>query len=269
MADLADVEAALVGLATTALYPDGQTATSAVGVDCRIYRGWPTPAALDADLRTGKVNVTVFPDSAPGQTLTRYTSEWFGTPTIPALSVSVAGNTVNFSGTADVGQVAGILFANRTFVYRTVAGDTPRTVAANLAVFIRARQVVQLSGATLTIPGASNVVARVVADSSVAQEVRRQSHDVRITCWCPTPSLRDSAVAAIDSALASRVFIALPDSSQAHIAYKNTTVFDQSQNASLYRRDLIYTVEYPTILSVSAPAMLFGDLALNAINVSV
>ena len=58
-------------------------------------------------------------------------------------------------------------------------------------------------------------------------------------------------------------------SSQAHIAYKNTTVFDQSQNASLYRRDLIYTAEYPTILSVSAPAMLFGDLALNAIDVSV
>jgi len=269
MADLADVEAALVGLATTALYPDGQTATSAVGVDCRIYRGWPTPAALDADLRASKVNVTVFPDSAPGQTLTRYASEWFGTPAAPALSVSIDGNKVTFAGSADVGQVAGILFANRTFVYRTVAGDTPSTVAANLAVLIRARQIVQLTDTTLTIPGASNVVARVVADSPIAREVRRQSHDVRITCWCPTPWLRDSAASAIDNAMANRVFLALPDSSQAHIAYKNTAVFDQSQNAALYRRDLIYTVEYPTILSVSAPAMLFGDLALNAIDVTV
>ena len=39
MADLADVEAALVGLATTALYPDGQTATSAVGVDALSFGG--------------------------------------------------------------------------------------------------------------------------------------------------------------------------------------------------------------------------------------
>jgi hypothetical protein len=142
-------------------------------------------------------------------------------------------------------------------------------VAANLAVLIRARQIVQLTDTTLTIPGASNVVARVVADSPIAREVRRQSHDVRITCWCPTPWLRDSAASAIDNAMANRVFLALPDSSQAHIAYKNTAVFDQSQNAALYRRDLIYTVEYPTILSVSAPAMLFGDLALNAIDVTV
>jgi len=185
------------------------------------------------------------------------------------LSVSAAGNTVNFSGTADVGQVAGILSANRPFVYRTVAGDTPSTVAANLAVLIRARQIVHLAGATLTLPGASSIIARVVADSPTAREVRRQNRDVRISCWCPTPALRDNVASMIDVALASRVFFALPDSSQAHIAYKNTTVFDQSQNAALYRRDLIYAVEYPTILSVSAPAMLFGDLALNAIDVSV
>ena len=46
MADLADVETALVGLTTAALYPGGSAASSSVGADCRIYRGWPTPTAL-------------------------------------------------------------------------------------------------------------------------------------------------------------------------------------------------------------------------------
>jgi hypothetical protein len=41
-------------------------------------------------------------------------------------------------------------------------------------------------------------------------------------------------------------------------------VFDEAQTAQLYRRDLIYTAEYPTIARETLPAMLFGDLVLNA-----
>jgi hypothetical protein len=47
--------------------------------------------------------------------------------------------------------------------------------------------------------------------------------------------------------------------------YAGTTVFDQSQNARLYRRDLLYSVEYPTIISDTQPSMLFGDLVLNEV----
>jgi hypothetical protein len=45
-------------------------------------------------------------------------------------------------------------------------------------------------------------------------------------------------------------------------------VFDQSQNAKLYRRDLNYNVEYPTIVSSAKPAMLFGDLVLNSASIT-
>ena len=50
------------------------------------------------------------------------------------------------------------------------------------------------------------------------------------------------------------------------MTYAGTTVFDQSQDALLYRRDLLYQIEYPTIIIASQPAMLFGDLLLNAAN---
>ena len=61
MADQSDVEIALVNVVAAALYPDGTDKFSVPGPDCRIYRGWPNSAALDADLAAGKINVTVFP----------------------------------------------------------------------------------------------------------------------------------------------------------------------------------------------------------------
>lgn len=267
MADLADVEDRLVTLVVGALYPEGLATPSSVATDCRIYRGWPTPAGLDADLKAGWVNITIFPDSTPGRTMTRYPSEWHGKPAKPTLEASVLGNMVTFSGSADLGQLAGIRIAGDTFAYRTVGGDTPQSVAANLATMIRGRQIVQLSGTTLTVPGGSSVSVRVVRDAPGLREIRRQAHDIRVSLWCPTPVLRDSVGAVVDTALAGLTFIDFPDTSVGHITYKSTSVFDQSQSASLYRRDLIYSIEYPTVISTALPAMLFGDIALGATNV--
>jgi hypothetical protein len=153
---------------------------------------------------------------------------------------------------------------NSSYVYLTQPGDTPDLVAANLATSVRIDWIVNLSGATLAIPGATSVVARVVAETSTMQEVRRQEQSFRITCWCPTPATRDASASAIDLLLAGFQFIILADGSQGRIQYHGTFVFDQSQDALLYRRDLLYDVEYPTTITVLQPAMLFGDLVLNA-----
>ena len=60
MANQADVEAALVRLATNALYPNGPDQCSALGTTFRIYRGWPQAAGLVADLAEQCVNISVF-----------------------------------------------------------------------------------------------------------------------------------------------------------------------------------------------------------------
>jgi hypothetical protein len=263
MADQSDVENALVSLVSSALYPNGTDEASVPGPDCRIYRGWPNSAALDRDLAAGKINVTVFPGNGAGRTTTRYAEQWVGPPAQPSLTAVVTGTSVTFGGTAETGQIAGILVDGRSYAYRTQAGDMPELVAANLATMARDHSIVRLSRSTLTIAGAGNLLARVVADAPVQQEVRRQEQDFRITCWCPTPASRDAAATAIDQSLSSMRFLALPDGTQGRLIYSGTTVFDQSQNASLYRRDLMYSVEYATTLSASQPAMLFGNLVLN------
>lgn len=267
MADQSDVEATLVSLVSAALYPNGTGATSIPGPDCRIYRGWPNAPALDADLRAGIVNVTVFPSHGPGRVTTRYQQEWSSTAGIPTLTASVSGQSVSFGGRADPGQLAGILIDGMTYPYRTQVGDTPASVAANLAALARADIIVQLAGSTLTVPSANRLIARVVADAPSQKQTRRQSQIFRITAWCPTPLLRDATATAIDQAFADVTFVALPDGSHGHLTYAGTTVLDQAQDTLLYRRDLLYRIEFPTMLSAMQPAMLFGDIGINSASV--
>jgi hypothetical protein len=269
MADQSDVEVALVNLVSLALYPNGTSEASVPGPDCRIFRGWPNSSALDADLAAGKVNVTVFPTGNTSRATTRYSEQWAETPAQPTLTVSVAGPSVTFGGSANVGQIAGILVDARSYAYRTQVGDTPELVAANLASMLRRDSIVQLSRGMLTIAGAGDLMARVVADAPAQTEVRRQEQEFRVTCWCPTPATRDVTASAIDLVFSHQRFIGLSDGTSGRVWYAGTTVFDQSQNSRLYRRDLNYHVEYATILAAKLPVMLFGTLQLNTVSTTV
>jgi hypothetical protein len=128
---------------------------------------------------------------------------------------------------------------------------------------IQASQAVSVQGSTITIPGARSVIARVVCDCPSAFESRRQEKDLRIVCWCPSPSVRDAVAAAIDIALDRVAFLGLADTTNARVTYKNTVSYDQAQNALLYRRDLVYTAEYPTVTTIQQPSMIFGAVAIN------
>jgi hypothetical protein len=268
MADQSDVETALTTLIGAVIYPQGTNAPSILGAACRIYRGWPNTAALDADLAAGRVNITVFPDARHEQNTTRWTEEYSVTqPITPTLTIATAvtgtGSTATIGGTASPGQVAGLLVDNLAVVHRTAAGDTPDLVAATLASYLRTQRVAAVAGATITIPGAHLLVGRVVADQQVQQEIRRQRQNFRISCWCPDPTTRDTAGAAVDVALAAQNFIALPDGTSGRLRFVSSTVFDQSEDASLYRRDLLYGVDYATTQTIALPSMIFGDATLS------
>ena len=264
MAAQSDVENALVELAAAALYPNGASAQAVVPATIRLYRGWPNAAALDTDLAAGRVNITVFPVPGATRNTTRYAPGWFPDPVVPALVVSVSGNTASFAGTASLGQLAGLLVDGTSYVHRTAIGDTPALVAATLAAAIAPARIALASGAAVTIPSASTLVARVAADASSTQELRRQQQEFRITAWCSTPDIRDSVCEAIDVAYAATPFLTLADGSPARLRLASTTTFDTRQDAALYRRDLLYTVEYPTTQVAREPSMLFGTLGLGA-----
>lgn len=259
MADQSDIEATLASQISAILYPAGTTSPSVLGSLCRIYRGWPNAAALNTDLASGNITVTVHPGEA-----FRNTTRHIDPPTplaliSPTLAVTTDATTATITGTSNLGQVVGLLIDNQAFVHRTTVGDSPDSIASTLAGYIGTQRTASASQATITIPGARLIIGRVVADQQTLTTTRRQSQDFRISLWCPDPVSRDTAASLIDTALSAQTFIALPDGTTARIRVVRNVTFDQSQNANLYRRDLVLDADYATTITTTVPALIFGN----------
>jgi hypothetical protein len=264
MADISDVEQAVADAVTAILYPAGTSQSSIIGALCRVYRGWPNSATLNADLSAGAVNVTVATDNDSGQTTTRYLPSWQTISAQPGATMTTNGQNIVIAGVPVHGDVVGAIIDGTPYAYRIRAGDSPDIVASNIEQLIQADRIASVRGNNITIPGAASITVRAVCDSAASFESRRQEKDLRIICWCSTPPIRDAVATEIDTAIDRIDFLLLPDATQARIVYRNTASYDQAQNALLYRRDLIYTVEYPTITTVHQPSMLFGASDLNS-----
>jgi hypothetical protein len=265
MADISDVEEAVSGALISVLYPSGISQSSIVGVLCRVYRGWPNTPTLNADLAGGVVNVSVVTDNVAGKTTTRYLSEWRSVAILPGTSATTNGQTISIAGSPLLGDLVGVRIDGSPYIYRIREGDTPDQIAAEIKQAIQGDRPASIRGTSITVPGATTITARVVCDSQSTFESRRQEKDVRVICWCPSPLVRDSVAAAIDYAVNQMVFLRLSDDTHARVVYKNTETYDQAQNALLYRRDIVYAIEYPTVTVLQQPSMLFGVSDTNSI----
>lgn len=264
MADLCDVEAAVAAAILAACTAGGGPFPLLGGVAVRVYRGTPELMALTQDAGSCVVDIAVFPIADA----TRNTTRWGSMTTISAiaggLSVTMAGQTATFAGVAVAGELAGVLVNGQPFVYQAQAGDSADLVAAALAQNVRATHIVTVQGSSLTVPGAITLVARSAGVASIFEECARQEQDFRVSVFAPTPSARDSVCRAMGPALSMIAFLALADGTAGRFRYQRTASFDADQVASIYRRDIVYSVEYSTTATLQAPAMLFGDLVYNA-----
>ncbi len=267
MADQADVEAALAAIVGGALYPGGLEAGCVVpGAVCRVYRGWPVPAALDADLAAGLVNVSVAAVAGSQVVTTRYPDAWrVMAPVAVTLGAAVAGGVARFAGAATPGQVAALLVDGRAAVHRTVPGDTPQSVAAALAAaLLEVGIAAAAAGAAVTVRGARSMVARITADQPAQRETRRQRQGFAVTCWCATPAMRDAVGSAVDAALSAIDFIGLPDGSSGRLLFVASVTSDRWEDAALYRRELSYSVDYATTITAMLPCLTIGGTQIAA-----
>jgi hypothetical protein len=257
MADESDVGNVLAGLAAGVVYPGGTSAPSIVGAPVLIYRGWPKSAQLDGDLAAGKAHVSIFAPPGMERNTTRYRRDDIQVaPPVHTLTATVSGNTVTIGGTVAVPQNIIVLCGIRLiFPYAVQAGDTLASIAANLAALLNAAFPGTVAvGATVTIAGRpGRIQARVASQALVWTEQGRQEKSFWLSCWCPTPAMRDVLAPAIDLALRQRDFITMPDQGAARLIYGSSRTSDEGQKVQIYRRDLIYSVEYATATVTSAP----------------
>lgn len=222
---------------------------------CRVYRGWPMQANLDADLRLAIANVSVYalkseknttryPRIAQQITALVHTLTATASPTLPQVTI---GGTVSTPQSVIV-----LCSGGNYFAYGVLPGDTLNSIAASLAAQIAVVFPGTTStGPTITIAGhPGTVIARIAAAVQTWTEEKRQENAFQITTWCATPALRDTVSAAVDLALSQLDFITMPDvgGSSARLRYEYTHHIDNPEKELLYRRDVCYTVEYATSL---------------------
>jgi len=251
MADLIDVQNALVALAAQVMYPNGTSQPSAAGMPVKIYAGWPQANQLDADLVAGTCHLTVFPTQIERNT-TRYSKDWQPLDVHPAtLTLTVSGQTITVGGAIPAPfypQNVAATVNNLSFAYATQSTDTLTSIATALAALIAVGVPGTTSnGAVITLPtGAKISAARVGSTGTSIRELRRQERVFMLSAWCNTPDHRDAVCRALDAALADTLRLIMPDQMAARIIYRNSPVWDANQKTLLYRRDMNYSVEFAT-----------------------
>ena len=264
MPDRANVEQALAALISTIVYPSGVDVAGLIETGCRIYRGWPVPRLLEEELAQGVVHVSVQPVGGTTRDRTRYGSDWQGFSPAATLSGVVNGDVVTFSGTGGPGHVAGVRVDGHAYSYRMRSGDSTALVAAALAEQVRADRPAVAVGSDLYVVAGLGLLVRVVTDGVGGRELRRQSAVFRITFWCPDPATRDLVVAAVDSSMAGALFIDVGGwACRLQLSGESST--DEGSAGGVWRRDLLYSVEYPTTASETLSAMLFGIADVNGV----
>ncbi len=271
MSDLSDVQNALVNVISGIAYPNGLSASSILGVPVRIYPGWPIPQQLDADLKAGICHVNVYPRPEESNT-TRYDDTWHeATLNTATLTLAIQGQTVIVGGAIPAAGNPHNLVAvvdGVPCICTAASTDSLLTIAANLAAAIAVIEPgTSASGGVVTLPGTARLSAvRVGVTGTIMREIRTQERLIQIGIWADSPTHRDQIAQPVDLDLAARTFLWMPDTSKARLRYKGSPVTDSYEKSTIFRRDLLYDVEYGTFetrvatqitaveLTVSTPA---------------
>lgn len=273
MADLEDVEDALKAIIVGAIYPTGTDDPSAIllgdtPVPCAVMRGWPMKAQLEADHAAGVQIISIFIPPQSMRNTSRHPPGWVDlttpTPTLTITPNEVTG-TLTIAGFVQTPQNVAAFVNGRPYVYAVQEEDSLADIATGLAALINVDFPASHAGAVVTVTGAYRLTGRVGMEGTVQRVIRQQEQMVDVGIWCSTPELRKAVAEFVDGALAGkglanpRNFLAMPDTSLGRLIYRGTRMFDTAQQQGVFRRDLVYTVDYATTETVAATPVLVGD----------
>lgn len=252
MADISDVTAALATLCAGVLYPSGVSTSgqvSSLGIPAKIFEGWPVPEQLNADMQARVVNVSVYPVPGTTQALPQVVEAPF--VIVPAVhgmtpSINSAGTVVTVSGTPTTGEYLSLI-VNGNKVYSRSGASLAAILTALLADVQIDFASATATTTTITIPGIHSLIVRVGAVATMGMPIHRQADQVMISIWAPDPASRSLFASNLDVALKTALTVTLPDTTQGVLRYQRTNITDHEQNRLIYRRDLIYAVEYLTV----------------------
>ena len=236
----------MVAGAAAAVYPSGTGNASVTAKGIRIFPGWPLPNQIDTDLAAGVSCVSVYPTSVERVT-SRFPKDWqsleVGSTT---LTLTVTGTNVTVGGTISAPQNAALLVNGRGYLYALSDTDNLATVATGLAALVDVDVSASSSGSVISISGASELIARVGVLGSSIRELKRQERGIEVIIWAPSHTDRETIADAIEVKFSKQDFLSLADGSAGRVLYRNSPVTDDFSRAGTFRKDLNYSVDFPT-----------------------
>jgi hypothetical protein len=297
VSDTSQVEAAVVSLLGTILYPNGPAAPSVIGYHVNIERGWPTEADIRFAGQKQQVLVRVYGVSGLSRDVTRYPRDWMDYPN-PTLTltatlgvnlgtlvegsspypplitgggqpISLGGGSANFNivfgGVPALGQYVGVILDRGAYAAHPVtATDALEDIAAGIAS--------QIAGAAASGPSVSlptglilTPVVNLASSGPSAMEVGRDSQMFTVASWSPSPQLRDALMQTIYPYLAYTYRLTLPNGGQATLMnISSTGPEDVTSRAGEWRRDLRLDYNYPLTISQIVPPVVVPVLNISS-----
>ena len=237
-------------------------------IKVEVASGEPLASDLDAiAATTTRALVSIFEAPSYWRNTTRYFEEWQTsvqpTHTLTA-TVDTTGTIVTIGGTVSTTQnialIVGFGGAAKPYVYQVKATDTLNSIASALAALVNADTPASASGAAITISAAHKLIARVGGVGTVVKEEMRQTTRIFVNFWCPNPTIRDAVSKPVKNALCETHFLLLADGFAARLITCGDLLNDESEKPGLYRRLVMYDIEYPTTLSSPATEIIVPQL---------
>lgn len=248
MADISDVTALLTQMAKAAAYPNGYPGTSVTGQTITIFEGWPLQQSLDAAIAAGQSQVSVFPTRASGGgTVFQVQNEdYLIVPPVHGMTItSISGGIVSVTGAPTAGEYLTVI-ADGRHAYSRVGPDL-QTILNQLAADAAANYSGVIVGTgTIQFP-TDRLKAHIGSPAIKGRVTHRQRASVVISVWAPNNADRNTIAIAIDVALKAVNRLTFPDTSQGVLAAERFEQIDRLEPASIYRRDLMFAVDYATL----------------------
>lgn len=272
MTDVSQVSLALAYHCAGTIYPGGLAGESLTGRRTVVRRGWLLPNDMfSAQSVNGGVDYVTVSAAMEGF---RPLAEPLGWPwrdgqvIAPTVGVACEGCTATVTVPAS-GTVCGVVGLSWrrggvqpvVAAYAVSAGETAETVAAGLAAGLGAGAVAE--GAVVTV-ASGDVTGQVAGYGQSVRILRRQSQKLRISIWTSSAAARDVLGSALDTALAGISWISTLDGGEAKLGFDGAGDVDTLQVQGVYRRDLVFRVDFDAIESRWAARMMFGGGTIRA-----
>ena len=148
---------------------------------------------------------------------------------------------VTVGGTVNGGEAATLKVNYLPYSYSVQASDTLATIAAALAALIPGATA---SGDVITLGDVFDIRAAVSVQVPMQAEIGRQCQVFMLTTWAPTPEARNLINQTMEVWFKEQPRILMPDNTWARLLYRGTIIQDTLQKQRIYRRNLLYEVEY-------------------------